>query len=101
MASFIVDLTLCEILEDGTATFNETFPGTPERERTVRKIFEEAGVRPGSVSFRVLEERGPAGGNPECEFRGERDEIAKVVRWAVEGMNEDESWADEYWVDRT
>jgi hypothetical protein len=95
MASIILDLTLCE-----TDSWDETFPGTPERERVVADIFERANVRLGAVTFKVLREHGPAGGNPECEFIGPRDEIEKIVNWAIDEMNEGPEWADEFWTDR-
>lgn len=48
----------------------------------------------------VTEETGPAGGASVVRFEGPAEEVSKIVRWAIREMNEDVSWADEYWIDR-
>jgi hypothetical protein len=95
MASIILDLTLCV-----WDTFEPTEPDSPERALVVSQILAAAGADPARVKFHVLQEVGPAGGNPECEFLGPRSEIEKVVGWFVEMQGEGSDWADEYWTDR-
>lgn len=95
MASIILDLTLCE-----WESFEPTEPGTPERTTILTQILAAAGCE-GWVDAKVLQEHGPGGGNPEVEFSGSRDDIAKVVAWTIAEMGESDEWADEYWTDRS
>lgn len=102
MASVIVDLTL----DDG---YRYTQPGTPERATLVRELIAEAGCDPTRVRFRVLNEHGPAGGNPECEVSGPKSEVWRFIEWYVENMfepgkcppDEAREWAEEFWTDQS
>lgn len=94
MASIELDLNLFT-----PDTWEISRPGTPERAAALRVSLDESGAR--NVRQEVVNEHGPAGGAQVVRFEGPRDEIEKIVRWAVEGMNEDWSWADEYWLDRS
>lgn len=100
MASIILDLTLTrwDALA-GEWTWEETHPDTPDREATIAHILAEAKVE--AVKVKVLNENGPAGGNPEVEFTGDYENIKRIVEWAIAGMGESDSWADEYWTDRS
>lgn len=69
-----------------------------DRDGELAAILAQAEVN--DVEVTVIDEVGPAGGASVVEFTGPRDEIEKVVQWAIKGMNEDPSWADEYWTDR-